>query len=194
MAAKREAQVSFRLPRPGEGPRPQGAAAGSPKSRRKYPRNPLGVRARLSLADDVSRGFEASLPTTNVSIGGLFLESSFFLKLGTRLLVELTLPPRGQLVKVKGEVVRVESQVKGGSSGFAVRFTDFLDGSEVVLATHFLSPVLRDFVQRWAKQADLPGNPEVNTRTMVELLSAWELHKAVEGGDVWALAAGPGRP
>lgn len=153
--------------------------------RRQYPRADIHVSARLSLADDPSRSFEASLPTVNLSVGGMFLESSFFLKLGTRLLIQLDLPQKGRSVKVKGEVVRVESGSKG-ASGFALRFTEYLDGSQVTLATHFLSPVLREFLSQYAKEHRFDASAEYLAHT-ADVLAAWELKKAELGGDVWDL-------
>ena len=144
--------------------------------------------ARLSLADDPSRVFAATLPTVNISVGGLFLESSFFLKLGTRLAVELSLPPWGRVVNVKAEVVRVDS-ADGGPSGFALRFTEYLDGSEVVLATHFLSPVLKEFLTAYAKQHHFEASADYLAHT-ADVLAAWELKKAELGGDVWSLSPG----
>lgn len=160
--------------------------ASTGKSRRKYPRAELNVSARLSLADDPTRYFEATLPTVNISVGGMFLESSFFLKAGTKLLVTLSLPPKGREVAVKGEVVRVET-LKTGESGFALRFTEYLEGSEVALATHFLAPVLREFITAYAKQHRFDASPEYLAHT-ADVLAAWELKKAELGGDVWAMA------
>lgn len=154
-------------------------------ARRQYPRAEVHVRASLALADDPTRVFEASLPTVNLSVGGLFLESSFFLKTGTRLLVTLQLPKQGREVKVKGEVVRVETS-GSGPSGFALRFTEYLDGSQVVLATHFLSPVLKEFLTQYAKEHRFDAGPEYLAHT-ADVLAAWELKKAELGGDVWAL-------
>lgn len=153
--------------------------------RRQYPRAPIQVRASLSLADDPSRTFDASLPTVNLSVGGMFLESSFFLKLGTKLLIQLELPNRGRPVKVKGEVVRVQDS-DSGSAGFALRFTEYLDGSQVILATHFLSPVLREFLQDYAKEHRFEASAEYLAHT-ADVLAAWELKKAELGGDVWDL-------
>ena len=154
-------------------------------ARRQYPRAEIHVRAHLSLADDPSRYFEAALPTVNLSVGGMFLESSFLLKIGTRLLVTLQLPQKGREVKVKAEVVRVESNVLG-ASGFAVRFTEYLDGSQVTLATHFLSPVLREFLAQYAKEHRFQASAEYLAHT-ADVLAAWELKKAELGGDVWDL-------
>ena len=154
-------------------------------ARRQYPRAEIHVRAHLSLADDPSRYFEAALPTVNLSVGGMFLESSFFLKIGTKLLVTLQLPQKGREVKVKAEVVRVESNVLG-ASGFALRFTEYLDGSQVTLATHFLSPVLREFLAAYAKEHRFQASAEYLAHT-ADVLAAWELKKAELGGDVWNL-------
>lgn len=156
--------------------------------RRAYPRAEIHVSAKLSLADDPSRSFEASLSTVNLSVGGMFLESSFFLKLGTKLHVTLQLPQKGREVKVKAEVVRVESTVLG-ASGFALRFTEYLDGSQVTLATHFLSPVLREFLSQYAKEHRFQASAEYLAHT-ADVLAAWELKKAELGGDVWDLFSG----
>ncbi|MDP2269248.1 MAG: PilZ domain-containing protein [Archangium sp.] len=161
------------------------AVAASTDPRRSYPRAEIHVRAKLSLADDPSRYFEATLPTLNLSVGGMFLESSFFLKIGTKLNVTLQLPEKGREVKVKAEVVRVESNVLG-SSGFALRFTEYLDGSQVTLATHFLSPVLREFLSQYAKEHRFQASAEYLAHT-ADVLAAWELKKAELGGDVWDL-------
>jgi hypothetical protein len=166
--------------------RPTGTTAGPiGDARRQYPRAEIHVRAHLSLADDPSRYFEAALPTLNLSVGGMFLESSFFLKIGTKLHVTLQLPQKGREVKVKAEVVRVESNVHG-ASGFALRFTEYLDGSQVTLATHFLSPVLREFLAQYAKEHRFNASAEYLAHT-ADVLAAWELKKAELGGDVWDL-------
>ncbi len=156
-----------------------------PEYRRQYPRADLQVKAKLSLADDPSHNFEASLPTANLSVGGLFLASTFFLKMGTQLEVRLSLPPHGREVHVKAEVVRADTKDET-SSGFALRFTDYLDGSEVVLATHFLSPVLREFISQYAKGNGFKPTPEYLAHT-ADVLAAWELRRAALGGDVWVV-------
>lgn len=181
------ARVPFaHKPLPGK-PQEKPVVALPADARRQYPRAEIHVRAHLALADDPSRFFEASLPTLNLSVGGMFLESSFFLKIGTKLLVTLQLPQKGREVKVKAEVVRVESTVEG-SSGFALRFTEYLDGSQVTLATHFLSPVLREFLSAYAKEHRFQASAEYLAHT-ADVLAAWELKKAELGGDVWDLFA-----
>lgn len=172
-------------PVPARLPQVKAVAAPTGDPRRQYPRAEIHVRARLSIADDPTRFFEASLPTVNLSVGGMFLESSFFLKLGTKLAIDLQLPAKGREVKVKGEVVRVETSAQG-QSGFAVRFTEYLEGSQVTLATHFLSPVLKEFLSQYAKEHRFDASAEYLTHT-ADVLAAWELKKAELGGDVWNL-------
>ncbi len=162
--------------------------ASEASTRRRYPRAALTVQARLALTDDPRKVFEAALPTANISVGGMFLKSTFFLKVGTRLSVELTLPERERPVKVKGEVVRVETS-GDAESGFALRFTEYFESSEVALATHFLSPVLRDFIAEYARAHRFEADPEYLAHT-ADVLAAWELKKAELGGDVWALTQG----
>lgn len=180
-------QSLSRSPSPAPTRTPAAKAVVAADPRRRYPRAEVHVRARLQLADDPTRFFEATLPTVNLSVGGLFLESSFFLKVGTRLLVTLSLPRQGREVRVKGEVVRLESN-GAGHSGFALRFTEYLDGSQVVLATHFLSPVLKEFLVQYAKEHRFDASAEYLAHT-ADVLAAWELKKAELGGDVWALFA-----
>ena len=86
---------------------------------------------------------------------------------------------------VKGEVVRVEAR-DGEHGGFALRFTDYLEGSEVVLATHFLSPVLRDFISQYALGNGFKPTNEYLSHT-ADVLAAWELRRAALGGDVWVV-------
>lgn len=156
-------------------------------TRRQYPRAGLVARARLVLLADPTRSFEAVLSASNISVGGMFLESTFFLKIGTQLEVTLSMPAGGRSVRCHAEVVRIET--KGdGSSGFALRFTEYLDGSEVVLATHFLAPVLREFLAGYAAQQQFEVSPEYLAHT-ADVLAAWELKKAELGGDVWHLSA-----
>jgi hypothetical protein len=160
---------------------------------RKYPRAELQVKVKLSITGNKERSFEAHLPTTNISVGGMFLQSTFFLKIGTLLDVTLELPPHGRTVHARGQVVRVEtlaSDSSTGNSGFALRFIEYLDGSEVVLATYFLAPVLREFIQSYAKTHKLQASAEYINHT-ADVLAAWELRKAELGADVWEFKAPP---
>lgn len=156
------------------------------KSRRKYPRADIEVRARLSVKGDPKRSFQATLATSNISVGGLFIESTFFLKTGTKLWVELELPPQGRTVKVLGQVVRTEESSGKKKGGFALKFIEYFDGSEVILATHFLAPKLKEFILQYAKQNRISASPEY-LANMADVLAAWELKKSDSGGDIWSV-------
>lgn len=147
-------------------------------TRRRYPRAGLNVKVRLSIGTGRDKRFEATLHARNISVSGVFFESTFFLKLGQMVDVELQLPPRGRLVRARGRVVRVESMDESGKaiSGFALRFEEYFDSSDVVLANYFLAPALRDFVERYAQKNRLRA-PSEYVEQVVDILSAWELSK-----------------
>ncbi len=166
------------------------------ESRRRFPRADLRVKARLTLSGDSKRQLEATLPTSNISVGGIFFESTFFLKMGMMVEVELTLPPHDRKVRARGKVVRVEGDGgKGSPNGFAVTFTEYVDHSEIVLANFFLGPILRDFIHKYAKTHKVEATPEYVSH-MENLLSAWELSKAESPDEaVWdQKSSGPGKP
>jgi hypothetical protein len=149
----------------------------------------LRVSARLSVTGDPFRFFEATLATRNISVGGIFFESTFFMKVGMRLDVDLELPPSSRRVRVRGTVVRVDSGER--TSGFALKFDEYFDGSDVVLANFFLAPVLREFILAYAKKHRFDASPEYVAHT-ADVLAAWELEKANDPG--WALTVGKGAP
>lgn len=151
-----------------------GLKAGKP-SKRKFPRADLRVRAHLSIPGQKQSKFDATLSTTNLSVGGVFVESSYFLKVGTLLDVVLSLPGEGKPVRVRGRIVRVESGGKG-RSGFALSFTEYFDGAEVVLASVALGPEVRAFLERYAKQFGKRLSAEYLAEAG-HLVSAWELDR-----------------
>ncbi|MFZ5468124.1 MAG: PilZ domain-containing protein [Myxococcota bacterium] len=163
-------------------------------ARRRYPRAELRVKTRLFVAADRRRQFEAVLPTSNISVGGVFLESTFFLKVGVVLEVELRLPPDDRLVRARGRVVRVE-QGGRGKSGFAVKFEHYFDGSELVLAHYFLSPVLREFILGYAKEHRHDATPDYVAH-LADVLTAWEFTKSTSPDALWLaqLERRPGEP
>lgn len=165
-----------------------------PRTRRRFPRAELKVKARLSLVSDPRRQFEATLSTANLSVGGIFFESTYFLKRGTPVEVQLRLPPQDREVRVRGRVVRVEPSDRG-RTGFAVQFTEYFGESELALAGFFLAPVLKDFIVRYAKKNQFDADPEYVAH-MADLLAAWELNRAELADSVlWAerMRETPGR-
>src|SRR5690242_5921412 len=96
-------------------------------TRRRYPRAGLDVKVRLSVGAGKEKRFEATLHSRNISVSGVFFESTFFLKVGQVVDVELRLPPQNRPVRARGRVVRVESLDEGGkaTTGFALRFEEY---------------------------------------------------------------------
>src|SRR5204863_240054 len=104
----------------------------------------------------------------------------------------LTLPPHDRQVHVRAQVVRIETMTSNGQgkSGFALRFTEYLDSSEVVQATHFIAPVMREFTDQYVKQNHIRADAKY-LQQMADVLAAWELRKAELGHDVWEGQAPP---
>ncbi|HEY8208252.1 MAG TPA: PilZ domain-containing protein [Myxococcaceae bacterium] len=155
-----------------------------PPSRRRFPRADLTVKVHLTVGDGAKRSFEAVLPSRDLSVSGVFFESTFFLKIGQVVNVSFRLPPQNRVVRARGRVVRVETMEEGSKprTGFAVRFEEYFDSSDVVLANYFLAPALREFIQSYAGRTRLRlGEETVNQ--VVDIMSAWELEKLNEPHD-----------
>ena len=157
------------------------------KNIRRYPRAAVSVKAKLFAGSDRSRSsFEATLNTRDISVGGIFFESTFFLKTGQTLDVELRLPPQDRLVRARGKVVRVETkQVHGKpSGGFAIRFDEYFDESDVVLANYFMDHVLRKFITEYGKRKRIRYAQE-DVDQLVDVLASWELHRNSDEEGLW---------
>ncbi|HEX4620503.1 MAG TPA: PilZ domain-containing protein [Myxococcaceae bacterium] len=166
--------------------RPPASSRPPAKDTRKYPRADVRVKATLSVGNDKSRQFEATLNTRDISIGGIFFESTFFLKVGQVIDVELKLPPKNREVRARGRVVRVETRDERGqqAGGFAVTFDEFLDSSDVVLANYFMSEVLRGFVETYARKRKARFSSE-EMDALVDVLASWELSRTTGDVKVW---------
>lgn len=93
--------------------------------KRIYPRKTL--RTKIIFEDETGEGF-IYFYSTDVSLGGLFLESDIPLKLGTRVFLSFILKEPGLPVRVTGQVVRVERETGGALPvvGMGVQFVDLL--------------------------------------------------------------------
>ncbi len=150
-------------------------------NKRRHPRLPIDARVRLSAGPE-GRSFQATLRAVDVSLGGIFFQSQYALKLGSEIHVSFELP-EGRRVEADGVVVRIEQydeRLRRGRSGFAVRFTAFEEDGAVALASLFLAPRLKEFAGEWMKTRDRrrPRGSEVDR--LVDLLIAWELERTAE--------------
>src|SRR5215212_3039650 len=155
---------------------------------RQFPRAKMAVPFRLWMGEGADRRFSASLTSANVSVSGAFLESTFFLPVGKKLSLSFELDPEEDPVLAEGEIIRQEQPNSHGEgrSGFALRFTQFFQQSEVTLAKLFLGEKLRDFAEGYlsSKRARSLNN---ELDRCVDALAAWELKKVTSPGDAWDL-------
>jgi hypothetical protein len=158
-------------------------------NRRRYPRADVRIKATLSLGADNSRQFQATLNTRDISVGGIFFESTFFLKLGQNVHVKLALPPHNRWVRARGKVVRIETKgtpASKPSTGFAIRFEEYFEQSDVVLANYFMAQVLTRFVEDYAKKRKMKLS-NAQSEALVDVLASWELSKLEAGQKVWTV-------
>ncbi|AGC44362.1 hypothetical protein MYSTI_03046 [Myxococcus stipitatus DSM 14675] len=154
---------------------------------REFPRAQLTTRFEVWVDDDAGgRRFSASLASVNVSVSGAFLESTFYLPLGTVLGVSFILEPGASPVRARAEIVREErSDGPEGRSGFGIRFLDFSGQTEVALARLFVGARLRAFAEDYLRSQRARSLPNELER-VVDVLSAWELLKATSTeADPW---------
>jgi hypothetical protein len=157
------------------------------KNERRYPRSDLRLKARLTAtsAKGQQQTLEAVLETRDVSMTGVFFESTFFMKVGTKVSVSFTVPGDKRSITALGFIVREErtGSGKAARSGFAVHFSDFVDDSAVVLASLFLAPRVRRFVESYTKT-----RREAELRTeldrLIDVVVGWELAKT-QHDDLW---------
>jgi len=93
---------------------------------RNYPRVPLAVKVKYQTPE--TRLFETL--TGNIGGGGVFIEHSIPLQVGTHLAINLFLPDdRSEPVQASGQVawVRPERIGHGVEAGMGIRFTDISD-------------------------------------------------------------------
>ncbi len=152
---------------------------------RQFPRANLSTRFELWIDAQRERRFTASLRSVNVSVGGAYLESSFFLPLHTEFRVRFSLERNAAPVEARARVVREQRAPRDGEpSGFGIHFEEFYGQSEVSLARLFLDMRLRTFAETYLRSQRARGLSNELER-VVDALAAWELLKAHHPGDTW---------
>lgn len=163
---------------------------------RQFPRALMDVPFRLWIGEGEDRTFSASLKSSNISVSGAFLTSTFFLPVGSILQTSFELEAGEDPVLARAEIVRQETPDAAGRgrSGFALRFIEFFSQSEVTLAKLFLGDRLRAFAETYlsSKRARSLNN---EFDRCVDALAAWELQKVTSTADAWDLSGnGPRAP
>lgn len=94
--------------------------------KRVYPRKTL--RSKIIFEDESGEGF-IYFYSTDLSLGGLFLESDIPLKIGTRVFLSFTLREESPSIRATGQVVRVERESREALPvvGMGIQFVDLPD-------------------------------------------------------------------
>src|SRR5258706_16165091 len=156
--AKKETAVEARRPpprpvaaseakRPGvRGPPPLDTRS-TGEEHRQFPRAKMEVPFVLWIEDDGDdKKFSATLRSVNLSVSGAFLESTFFLPVGTELRTSFQLDEEGEAVQARCQIVR-QDRTDNGRTGMAIRFVEFFQQTEVTLARLFLATQLTNFAE-----------------------------------------------
>lgn len=162
-------------------------APGEELEHRQFPRAQLGVRFEAWMGDEADRRFSAFFQSGNLSVSGAFLESTFFLPIGTELWVRFQVSEEEPEVNARGLIVRHERpdpRTGQGRSGFGLRFLEFSGQTEVGLAKLFVGQRLRDFVLEYL-QSERARSLASEQERMVDVLAAWELRKVTAPDDLW---------
>lgn len=117
----------------------------SKKEKRLYPRRP--IRTQVVFENEDSEGMLYFF-STDISAGGLFLESEVPVKLGTQVFLRFSLTPKARPIQATGEVVRVmrdHNEGTQGKIGIGIRFI-------------YIHPLDRELIQDFIGQA---GKPEI---------------------------------
>lgn len=94
------------------------------------------LRTKVVFEDETGEGF-IYFYSTDVSLGGLFLESDIPLKLGTQVFLSFTLGERGPLIRATARVVRLEKGTQASLPivGMGTQFADLSsDAREAIQA------------------------------------------------------------
>lgn len=155
---------------------------------RRFPRAKVEVPVAVWIDVGGDRRFSATLPASNLSVSGVFLDSTFFLPVGTELSVRFPLHPAEPPVEARAQIVREERPDRGGQgrSGFALRFLEFYGQSEVTLAKLFLGQQLTEFAEGYLGSARAKALRSEQER-VIDALAAWELLRATTPGSPWGL-------
>jgi hypothetical protein len=152
---------------------------------RRFPRAQLATSFELWIDEGGARRFTATLRSVNVSVGGAFLESTFFLPLSTEFRVRFSLTPGAAPVEARARVVREQRPLRDEMpSGFGIHFEEFYGQTEVALARLFLDLRLRAFAEEYLASPRARGLSDGLER-VVDALAAWELLKAHSSTDMW---------
>jgi hypothetical protein len=142
---------------------------------RRHPRVEKNLQVRIfKNAKGAKKGvdFQASVKTRDISAGGMFIASTFFLKKGAEVEVEFKLPPAPMPLHVTGEILHPSDSP--GRTGFAIRFTEFHGDAEIYLRAFLVRGDVHNFVSSFAAK-NLSSVPRADHIKLVEMIIRWEI-------------------
>jgi Tfp pilus assembly protein PilZ len=160
---------------------------------RRYERIEIELPVRLFIPGQRGLRFEAYCTSRNLGLGGLFVGSTFLLKHGTELSVELGLPD-GRL-PVKSRVAHVvPSDDEALATGMGIEFLDVDARGREALLRYFTPLRYQEFYREFA--AEFPHLEEAQPLRDVSLvLNLWEEWKVrQEGGPASTASGAPPAP
>jgi hypothetical protein len=149
---------------------------GEPRDRFRLPRARVAIPFELTIGEGGRPRFSAKLPSRDLSVSGTFLESSYFLPVGTRMRVSFQLDEGEEPLHASAEIVRHE---KTGRSGFALRFFEFEGKANVAVTELVLGEQLHNYVDRYLASRRA-RSLKTEAERMVDLIASWELHRATK--------------
>lgn len=162
---------------------------------RRYERIDASLPCRLYIPE-AGKGdglrFEAFVSTRNVGLGGVFVESTFLMKPGLELRVDLTLP--SAVLRVRGRIVHVvglDDEVY--PSGMGIEFLEMDSAGRETFMRDFAPARYRGFYD--ATLAEFPHVEELyGLEDVCLLLNLWEEWKTVQEGGPRATESGAPTP
>ena len=154
---------------------------------RQFPRAKMEVAFKIWIGDERAPRFSASLLSSNVSVSGAFLNTTFFLPVGTVLHTRFVLEGDEDPVEARAEIIREERPggKNGDQSGIGIRFIEFFRQTEVSLARLFLEEQLAAFVRGYLS-SERARSLDDETERIVDAVAAWELRKVTsQEKDPW---------
>jgi hypothetical protein len=148
-------------------------------SKRRFPRARERFPVKLSIQEE-GKEFEATVYTTDISLSGVFFAANFYLRPGTVMDLEFTMPNDDRVIRVRGVIVREvrmddRRRQPGLVAGFAMRFVEYLADAKSVLASSFLTAGLDDFLDDYLDRRS--ARPKDERSGLREAIIAWEVGK-----------------
>jgi hypothetical protein len=166
-----------------------------PDQKRRYERIDIDLPCRLFIPEDAKKGglkFQAFTLSKNLGLGGVFVESTFLLRAGLQLWVELQLP--GESLAIRGQVAHaIPLDHSEYLSGMGIEFLDVDSHGRETLLRYFTPE--RYHVFYTAMTGEFPHLSKEFERQDVSLIvNLWEEWKIREAGGPLSTASGAPEP